>query len=375
MDNQYDLIIVGAGLFGAVVANRAKEQGLRCLVLERRAEAGGNILDREVDGINVHLYGAHIFHTDNERVWRYVNRFATFNNYTHTVLARYGQRLYHLPVGLTTFHEIFGAMSPRDVEEIMEQEHAREFYANPRNLEEKGVSLIGRTIYDLLIKGYTEKQWGCRAEELPPDIIERLPVRRTFDTGYFSDRYQGIPIEGYRHMIKGMLEGVEVRTGVDFLKERDYWMSLGKRVVYTGMVDELMDYCYGALEYRSLEFRTERMETEDYQGMAVINETSASVPYTRTIEHKHFRPDVKTGHTIITREYPRKWSKGAEAYYPVRNRRNTELYDRYKELAMAEYPNLTLGGRLGEYRYLDMDEVIERAMNLNLWAFFTRKAK
>jgi len=366
VSKDYDLIVVGSGLFGAVTACKAKEKGLRCLVLERRKEIGGNILDCDIDGINVHLYGAHIFHTDNERVWQFIRKYATFNNYVHTVLAHNGGRMFHLPVNLTTFHEIYGALRPADIQRIMDKERMCEHYDEPVNLEQKGVDLIGRTIYDLLIKGYTEKQWGRPATSLPSDIITRLPVRSTYDNRYFADRYQGIPTQGYRHIIRGLLNGIEVLTGVDFLGNRDIWMSKACRVVYTGMVDELLDYRFGPLAYRSLEFHTERLPVSDWQGTAVINETSLDVPYTRTIEHKHFRPDIATDHTIITREYPKTWHKGDEAYYPVNDNYNNNLYKRYRDAVAVLMPDIVLGGRLGLYRYFDMDDAVATALDLKI---------
>lgn len=264
------------------------------------------------EGINVHLYGAHIFHTDNEQVWSFVRRFSDFNSYVHTVIARNADRYYHMPVSLMTFHEIFGAMRPDDIPCILAAEREKEYYPNPENLEQKAVSLIGRTVYDLLIKGYTEKQWGRAATELPAEIIERLPVRTTFDSRYFGDRHQGIPANGYHAMVRRMLDGVETLTGTDFCKQRYFWLGRAPKIVYTGMIDELMDYRFGALDYRGLEFHTERVDVSDYQGMAVINETSPDVPYTRTIEHKHFCPtQPKLPYTIITREYPTQWSPGA----------------------------------------------------------------
>lgn len=363
----YDIIIVGSGLYGAVTAYRARQKGLKCLVLERRDDIGGNVRDKMIDGINVHLYGAHIFHTDNEHVWSFVQHFSDFNNYIHTVLAHIDGKYYHMPVNLMTFHEIFGAKRPQDISDIMTAERRNEYYSYPKNLEQKAVSLIGRTVYELLVKGYTEKQWGCAATELPAEIIERLPVRTTFDSRYFGDRFQGIPVNGYYSMIRRMLDGVEFITGVDFCKERYYWLDRARRIIYTGMIDELMDYCFGSLDYRGLEFRTERVEVSDYQGMAVINETLSDVPYTRTIEHKHFNlMQEHLPYTIITREYPSVWHPGCEAYYPINNSRNSRLYARYRDVASRIFPNIIFGGRLGEYRYYDMDDVILAALSLEL---------
>lgn len=359
---KYDLIVVGSGLYGAVVAQQAKEHYLRCLVLERRQHIGGNIRDEWIDGICVHQYGAHIFHTDDERVWAYVNRFSRFAPYIHTVLAHSGKRMFHLPFSLQTFYDVYGICRPDEISEILRREHKRESYQHPTNLEEQAINLVGRTLYELLIKGYTEKQWGRKASELPSNLITRLPVRETFDNRYFNDRYQGIPEEGYSKMIERMLEGIEVRTGVDFLENRDYWIARAKEVVYTGTVDELMDYRLGELGYRSLRFETERLQMSNYQGMAVINETGVKVPYTRTIEHKHFYYKSQTPHTIITREYPLTWERGREPYYAMNSEQNNRLYDEYCRLTKTVYPTIRLGGRLGWYQYFDMDDVVAMAL-------------
>lgn len=359
---KYDLIVVGSGLYGAVVAQQAKEHYLRCLVLERRQHIGGNIRDEWIDGICVHQYGAHIFHTDDERVWAYVNRFSRFAPYIHTVLAHSGKRMFHLPFSLQTFYDVYGICRPDEISEILRREHKRESYQHPTNLEEQAINLVGRTLYELLIKGYTEKQWGRKASELPSNLITRLPVRETFDNRYFNDRYQGIPEEGYSKMIERMLEGIEVRTGVDFLENRDYWIARAKEVVYTGTVDELMDYRLGELGYRSLRFETERLQMSNYQGMAVINETGVKVPYTRTIEHKHFYYKSQTPQTIITREYPLTWERGREPYYAMNSEQNNRLYDEYCRLTKTVYPTIRLGGRLGWYQYFDMDDVVAMAL-------------
>ena len=359
----YDYIIVGGGLYGATLARVLRERGFRCLVLERRELVGGNIRDERREGINVHIYGAHIFHTDNEEVWRFVNRFAEFNEYVHRVRTRYEGKLYDMPINMSTFRDVFGIKSGAEIDDVLADERRREYYDVPRNLEEKGVNLIGRTLFDMLIKGYTEKQWGRKASELPASIIERSPVRRNDDDRYFNDKYQGVPKEGYSKMIERMLEGTEVMTGVDFLKDRKQWLRKGRHIVYTGMVDELMDYRIGELPYRSLRFETETVASPDYQGMAVVNEAEARVPYTRTIEHKHFGGDApEVPVTIITREYPQTWTREREAYYPVRDKGSEEMYNRYVEMARAEYPSITFGGRLGLFRYLDMDDTIAEAM-------------
>lgn len=363
----YDLLIVGSGLYGAVIAQQVKEHGMKCLVLERRKQVGGNVRDEWMDGICVHQYGAHIFHTDNEEVWNYVNRFATFVPYHHTVMARVGKRMYHLPFSLQTFYDIFGITYPHEIDEVLRKEREREYHPNPQNLEQQAVNLVGRTVYDLLVRGYTEKQWGCRATDLPPNIIRRLPVRESWRSGYFDDRYQGLPLQGYSAMIRELLKGIEVRTNVDFTDDIDYWIRQAKMVVYTGMVDGLIHYELGPLGYRSLLFETEVLQgVTDYQGIAVVNEGNRDVSYTRTIEHRHLTPDydpkAKTL-TIITREYPQLWRIGREAYYPINNASNAKLYEEYKQLIAARYPSIVLGGRLGNYRYYDMDDAISDALH------------
>lgn len=364
----YDLLIVGSGLYGAVIAQQAKEHGMKCLVLERRQQVGGNIRDEWTEGICVHQYGAHIFHTDSEKVWRYVNRFATFVPYHHTVMARVGKRMYHLPFSLQTFYDIYGVSYPHEIDDILQEEHKREYYPHPSNLEEQAVNLIGRTVYDLLVRGYTEKQWGCRATDLPPDIIRRLPIRRSWQCGYFDDRYQGLPLQGYSAMIREMLTGIEVRTSVDFTDDIGYWVRQAKTVVYTGMVDELMHFEFGPLGYRSLCFENETIVgVADYQGIAVVNEVDKDIPYTRIIEHRHLTPNFRvqsTPQTIITREYPQIWSRGMEAYYPVNNEKNAELYQEYRNLMAVKYSSIHIGGRLGDYKYYDMDDTIVAAQDM-----------
>ena len=359
---KYNIIIVGSGLYGATTAYLAKQQGKRCLILERRKKIAGNVRDEWRDGINVHLYGAHIFHTDNEQVWKFMNKFTSFVPYIHSVMARNRDKMYHLPFNMNTFNEVYGVTRPSEVAMILEEEHHREYYTKPKNLEEKAINLIGRTLYELLVKDYTEKQWGSKAVELSPDLISRLPIRDTFDNRYFNDRYQGIPEYGYTKMIDQMLDGIEIKTGVDFLSDIDYWVSQANEVVYTGAVDEMMDYCLGELNYRSLRFETETLELINYQGMSVVNETGADIPYTRTIEHKHFYYNSHLDHTIITKEYPQTWTRGQEPYYPINNRKNNQLYDEYSQMIKMTYPTIRLGGRLGCYQYLDMDDVIEYAI-------------
>ena len=364
-DMKYDVIIVGCGLFGAVVAYCAKKKGLKCLILERRNVSGGNVYDEPAYGFYVSKYGAHIFHTDNERVWKFMNRFSDFNSYTHRVLAESGGGVFHMPISAVTFREVYGIMDLHDIEKILKLENEAEFYDCPRNLEEKAVNLIGRRLYELLIKGYTEKQWGKCATELPKEIIERLPVRRNFDTRYFCDQYQGMPINGYTDIINRMTDGIEIIYGADFNKSRHYWTDKAKKIVYTGMIDELMDFKYGALEYRSLKFETMLMEQDFCQPAAVVNYADKNIPYTRIIEHKRFYNCMCLPYTIITKEYPAEWSKGKEAFYPINDKRNRKLYEKYRQEAKAIYPNIVPGGRLGCYEYNDMDDTVEKALELS----------
>lgn len=359
---KYDKIIVGSGLYGSTMAYLARQQGKRCLVLERRSHIGGNIRDEIIEGINVHQYGAHIFHTDNEGVWEFMNQFADFVPYVHIVMARNGGKMYHLPFNMNTFYDVYGVIRPEEVAMILREENRKEHYHSPKNLEEQAVNLIGRTIYDLLVKGYTEKQWGRKATELSPDLIMRLPIRETFDNRYFNDQYQGIPRDGYTKIIKKMLVGIEVMTNVDFNSNKEYWMLLADEIVYTGMVDELMDFQLGELGYRSIRFETELLEKKNYQGLAVVNETGTGVAYTRTIEHKHFYYDNHSEHTIITKEYPNEWHRGLEPFYVINDNHNSRLYGAYCNLIECIYPKVTLGGRLGDYKYYDMDDVVLSAI-------------
>ena len=358
----YDYLIVGSGLFGAVFAHEAKRQGRNCLVLERRCHVGGNIYCEEKDGINIHKYGAHIFHTSDKTVWDYVNQFVEFNNYVNSPVANYKGELYNLPFNMNTFSRMWGIVTPAEAAaKIAEQRTA--ITGKPQNLEEQAISLIGTDVYTKLIKGYTEKQWGRSCTELPAFIIKRLPVRYTFDNNYFNDRYQGIPMGGYNKLIEALLDGIEVRLGVDYNKKRDEYRPLARKVVYTGPVDEYFDYQLGQLEYRGLRFETERLEEENHQGVAVMNYTDRDVPYTRVIEHKHF----EFGHqpvTYITKEYPCDWQPGDEAYYPVNDEKNSALYNQYCKLAAKEQ-NVIFGGRLAEYKYYDMDDVVMKALDLN----------
>lgn len=359
---KYDYLIVGAGLFGAVFAHEAKEAGKTCLVIDKRNHIAGNIYTDKVKDIDVHQYGAHIFHTSNETVWNYVNRFAKFNRYTNSPVANYKGEIYNMPFNMNTFNKLWGVVTPQEAQAKIEEQKAVYHVENPQNLEEQAISLIGPDVYTKLVKGYTEKQWGKRATELPSFIIKRLPVRFTYDNNYFNDDYQGIPVEGYTKMIERMLDGVEVKLEEDFLKNREAFMEQADKIVYTGMIDEYYNYCYGELEYRSLNFETEVLEgVENYQGNAVVNYTEYEVPYTRIIEHKHFTYGTQPD-TVITREYPKTWSKGDEPYYPMNDEKNLNLYEKYTELAAKE-GNVIFGGRLGMYKYYDMDDTIEAALN------------
>lgn len=357
----YDYLIVGSGLFGSVFAHQMHKKGKSCLVLERRPHVGGNIYCENKDGINIHTYGAHIFHTSNKKVWDYVNQFVEFNNYVNSPVANYKGEIYNLPFNMNTFTKMWGVVTPKEAAEKIAQQRAEAGITDPKNLEEQAISLIGTDIYTKLIKGYTEKQWGRSCTELPAFIIKRLPVRYTFDNNYFNDRYQGIPVGGYNKLIEGLLAGIEVRTGVDYLKHRDEYKDITKKIVYTGPIDEYFGYKLGPLEYRGLRFETERLEEENHQGVAVMNYTDQETPWTRIIEHKHFEFGTQPV-TYVTKEYPADWQPGEEAYYPVNNARNQSLYEQYAALAQNEQ-NVIFGGRLAEYKYYDMDDVVESALN------------
>ncbi len=357
----YDYLIVGSGLFGSVFAHEMHKKGKSCLVLERRPHVGGNIYCENKDGINIHTYGAHIFHTSNKKVWDYVNQFVEFNNYVNSPVANYKGELYNLPFNMNTFTKMWGVVTPKEAAEKIAQQRAEAGITDPKNLEEQAISLIGTDIYTKLIKGYTEKQWGRSCKELPAFIIKRLPVRYTFDNNYFNDRYQGIPVGGYNKLIEGLLAGIEARTGVDYLKCRDEYKNIAKKIVYTGPIDEYFGYKLGTLEYRGLRFETERLEEENHQGVAVMNYTDRETPWTRIIEHKHFEFGTQPV-TYVTKEYPADWQPGEEAYYPVNNARNQSLYEQYAALAQNEQ-NVIFGGRLAEYKYYDMDDVVESALN------------
>lgn len=359
----YDYLIVGAGLFGATCANKLKQQGKKVLVIEKRDHVGGNIYTEKRDNINVHVYGAHIFHTSDKEVWDYVNSFVKFNDFINCPIADFHGERYNLPFNMNTFCQLWPDVhTPEEAMAKIEQEKAKYKIIEPQNLEEQAISLVGPTIYRKLIKEYTEKQWGRSCKELPAFIIKRLPVRFEFNNNYFNDTYQGIPIGGYTLLVEKMLEGIEVRCGVDFLKNKEEYSKLAKKIIYTGPIDEYFGYEFGYLEYRSLKFNVRRLEIEDYQHNAVVNYTSHDVPYTRIIEHKHFENDVSPV-TIISEEYPDNWELGKERFYTVNNERNNSLYNRYVELASKEN-NVVFGGRLGLYKYLDMDDTIIEAFNL-----------
>lgn len=356
----YDYLIVGAGLFGSIFAYEANKRGKKCLVIEKRNHLAGNIYTKNVDGIQVHEYGAHIFHTSNKIVWDYVNEFAEFNRYTNAPVARYKDELYNLPFNMNTFHGLWGVKTPEEAKAKIASQIQDAYVEHPKNLEEQAINLVGRDVYEKLIKGYTEKQWGKRASELPSFIIKRLPVRFTYDNNYFNDAYQGIPKGGYTQIIEKMLEGIEVRLETDYFENKEAYDQMAEKVVYTGMIDQFYDYCYGTLGYRSLRFETERLECENYQGNAVVNYTEYEVPFTRIIEHKHFEYGMQP-FTIITREYPKVWTVGEEPYYPINDESNGLVFAKYEALAKKE-AKVLFGGRLANYRYYDMDNIIETAL-------------
>lgn len=357
---KYDFLIVGAGLYGAVFAHEAKKRGKTCLVIDKRDHIGGNVYCEDVDGIRVHKYGAHIFHTSNKAIWDYMNQFAEFNNYVNSPVAIYKNELYNLPFNMNTFSKLWGIKTPKEAKAIIEAQRAELNISEPKNLEEQALSLAGRDVYEKLIKGYTQKQWGRPCTELPAFIIKRLPFRFTYDNNYFNDRYQGIPIGGYTKIVEKMLDGVEVRLNTSYAEFSKENLDEAETIIYTGMIDEYFNYCYGPLEYRSVCFETERMEEENYQGNAVVNYTFADIPYTRIIEHKHFEFG-KQDFTIISREYSLEWKPGIEPYYPINDEKNAVLYQKYKTLADRE-KNIVFGGRLGAYQYYDMDKVVAAAL-------------
>ena len=371
---QYDYLIIGSGLFGSTFAYKATLSGKKCLVIDKRMQLGGNLYCENVEGINVHKYGAHIFHTSNKEVWDFVNSIVEFNRYTNSPVAYYEGRLYNLPFNMNTFYQMWGVVTPEAAKNIIERQRAEaeisikiDGVGGPRNLEEQALLLVGRDVYERLIKGYTEKQWGRKCSELPAFIIKRLPVRFVFDNNYFNDKYQGIPIGGYNKLIDSFLQKSDCRTGVDFFEDRTYWMSLAKEIVFTGKIDEFFDYRFGQLEYRTVRFEEEILDMPNYQGNAVVNYTEANTPYTRIIEHKHFEcfgADVYANqHTVISREYSMEWRKGMEPYYPVNDTRNSQLYQQYKASADNE-TNVIFGGRLAEYKYYDMAPTIEAVFKI-----------
>lgn len=360
---KYDYLIVGAGLYGATFAYEAKKCNKKCLVIDRRHHIGGNLYTEEINRINVHKYGAHIFHTNNKNIWDYVNQFAEFNRYTNMPIANYKGEIYNLPFNMNTFNKLWGVTKPEDAKQIIQKQKEKANINQPKNLEEQAISLVGTDIYEKLIKGYTEKQWGRKATDLPSFIIKRLPVRFTYDNNYFSDRYQGIPIGGYNRIIEKMLKDVDIELGVDYFSRRNELNSIASKIIYTGMIDEFYEYKFGQLQYRSLYFKHETYDIGNFQGNAVVNYTDADTPYTRIIEHKHFEFGVQEN-TIITKEYPMEWKSGSEPYYPINDDINNALYVKYKALADKE-DRVIFGGRLADYKYYDMDDVIQKALEMS----------
>ena len=365
MEKKYDYLIVGSGLFGSTIANRLKREGKKVLVIEKRNHIGGNVYTENMEGINVHKYGAHIFHTDYKDVWDYVNSFVEFNRYTNSPVARYKNEIYNMPFNMNTFSKIWSdVITPEDALRHINEER-KEITEEPKNLEEQAISLVGRTIYEKLVKCYTEKQWNRDCKDLPAFIIKRLPVRLTYDNNYFNDRYQGIPIGGYTLLVERMLEGIEVQLNTDYLSNKEKYDSMANKVIYTGPLDEYFNYSLGELEWRSLRFENKIYDTDNYQGNAVINYTSHDVEYTRSIEHKHFEFVTDNKKTIVTYEYPADYKEGMEKYYTINDDKNNALADKYRELAEKE-KNVIFGGRLAEYKYYDMDDVIKRALDLEI---------
>lgn len=357
---KYDYLIVGAGIFGSVFAYEAKKRNKKCLVIDKRNHKGGNVYCENINGINVHKYGAHIFHTNDKEIWDYVNQFAELNNYINSPIAFAKGKFYNLPFNMNTFYQLWGTKTPLEAQKKIQEQQKLFGKENPENLEEQAISLVGKDIYDTLIKEYTEKQWGRKASELPSFIIKRLPVRFTFDNNYFNDKYQGIPIGGYNVIIDNLLKDTEVKTDTDFFENREYFESIADKIVFTGQIDEFFNYQFGALEYRSLKFEHENLDIENYQGNAVVNYNDAEYPFTRIIEHKHFEFG-KQDHTVITREFPDQWEVGKEAYYPINDDENQRKFDQYKALAQ-ETENIIFGGRLAEFRYYDMHQIIGSAL-------------
>lgn len=360
MNKEYDFLIVGAGLYGAVFAHEAKKMGKTCLIIDKRNHIAGNVYTEKIEGIQVHKYGAHIFHTNNKAVWNYVNQFAEFNRYTNSPVANYHGEIYNLPFNMNTFNKMWGVVTPSEAKKKIEQQRKENFVKHPQNLEEQAIKLVGIDVYEKLIRDYTEKQWGRPCSELPAFIIRRLPVRFTYDNNYFNAKYQGIPIGGYTAMVKKMIEGTKVNLNVDYLAEKDKWDSIADKIVYTGPVDAYFNYKFGVLKYRSVHFETEVLDMENFQGNAVVNYTDRETPYTRIIEHKHFEFGTQPK-TVVTYEYSVEWKLGDEPYYPINDEINSVLYEKYKELASTQN-KVIFGGRLGEYKYYDMDKVIEIAL-------------
>lgn len=361
---KYDYLIVGSGLYGATFAYLAAKAGKKCIVIDKRPQLGGNIYCEDIEGIHVHKYGAHIFHTSNKNVWEFVNSFVPFNRYTNSPVANFRGKLFNLPFNMNTFYQMWGVTTPAEAAAKIEQQREESGITEPKDLEEQAISLVGRDIYETLVKEYTEKQWGRKCTELPAFIIKRLPVRFTFDNNYFNDAYQGIPIGGYNKLTEGLLCGIETKTNVDYFTDREKWNGIAEKIVFTGKIDEFFGYKFGKLEYRTVRFETETLDVQNFQGNAVVNYTSHDEPFTRIIEHKHFEPENPTyqqDKTVISKEYSTEWHEGVEPFYPVNDAKNAEVYKKYRELAETQ-DNVIFGGRLAQYKYYDMDDVIEKCM-------------